>query len=91
MTDASIELPQWLHPVEAAAREITPYDLTRFQPPPGTRTRAGAVLMLFGEGSRGGELLLTERAHDMRSHPGQVLLPRRVAGPGGDRGRGCPA
>ena len=31
--------------------------------------------MLFGEGERGPDLLLTERAHDMRSHPGQVSFP----------------
>ena len=32
--------------------------------------------MLFGERSqRGPDLLLTERAHDMRSHPGQVSFP----------------
>ncbi|TIC89382.1 CoA pyrophosphatase [Nocardioides sp. GY 10113] len=31
--------------------------------------------MLFGEGPEGPELLLTERAHDMRSHPGQVSFP----------------
>ena len=35
----------------------------------------GAVLMLFGEGPAGPDLLLTERAHDMRSHPGQVSFP----------------
>jgi 8-oxo-dGTP pyrophosphatase MutT (NUDIX family) len=31
--------------------------------------------MLFGEGPQGPDLLLTERAHDMRSHPGQVSFP----------------
>ena len=31
--------------------------------------------MLFGEGPLGPDLLLTERAHDMRSHPGQVSFP----------------
>jgi 8-oxo-dGTP pyrophosphatase MutT (NUDIX family) len=31
--------------------------------------------MLFGEGATGPDLLLTERAHDMRSHPGQVSFP----------------
>jgi 8-oxo-dGTP pyrophosphatase MutT (NUDIX family) len=33
------------------------------------------VLMLFGEGDQGPDLLLTERAHTMRSHPGQVSFP----------------
>ncbi|MBS43674.1 MAG: coenzyme A pyrophosphatase [Nocardioides sp.] len=34
-----------------------------------------AVLMLFGEGEHGPDLLLTERSHTMRSHPGQVSFP----------------
>ena len=31
--------------------------------------------MLFGEGPDGPDLLLTERSHTMRSHPGQVSFP----------------
>ena len=38
--------------------------------------------MLFGEGPRGPDLLLTERAHDMRSHPGQVSFPGGSIDPG---------
>ena len=91
VTASRADLPDWLRPVEQAAREIEASDLTRFVPPPGGDARRGAVLMLFGEGPQGGELLLTERAHDMRSHPGPGLLPRRVAGRGGGRGRGRPA
>jgi len=69
------DLPDWLQPVEQAAREIEASDLTKFVPPPDSDARRGAVLMLFGEGPQGPELLLTERAHDMRSHPGQVSFP----------------
>jgi 8-oxo-dGTP pyrophosphatase MutT (NUDIX family) len=69
------DLPDWLRPVEAAAHTITVHDLTRFLPPRGSEPRRGAVLMLFGEGPEGPELLLTERAHHMRSHPGQVSFP----------------
>ncbi len=68
-------LPEWLEPVRRGADEITVDELTRFVPPEGTQTREGAVLMLFGESGRGPDLLLTERAHDMRSHPGQVSFP----------------
>jgi 8-oxo-dGTP pyrophosphatase MutT (NUDIX family) len=78
------DLPDWLRPVEQAAREIEASDLTRFVPPPGGDARRGAVLMLFGEGPLGGELLLTERAHDMRSHPGQVSFPGGSLDPGED-------
>jgi 8-oxo-dGTP pyrophosphatase MutT (NUDIX family) len=67
--------PEWLRPVEEGARSITVADLTRFLPPEDSDPRRGAVLMLFGEGDHGPDLLLTERAHHMRSHPGQVSFP----------------
>ncbi|NUR08085.1 MAG: CoA pyrophosphatase [Nocardioidaceae bacterium] len=68
-------LPDWLEPVRRAAAEIGAEDLTRFVPPEDSSTRQGAVLLLFGDGPAGHDLLLTERAHDMRSHPGQVSFP----------------
>jgi 8-oxo-dGTP pyrophosphatase MutT (NUDIX family) len=67
--------PEWLEPIREGARTITAEDISRFVPPPGSDARRGAVLMLFGEGPKGPDLLLTERAHDMRSHPGQVSFP----------------
>ncbi len=70
-----MSFPDWLEPIRAGAETITASDISRFVPPEGSRTRKGAVLMLFGEGSSGPDLLLTERAHDMRSHPGQVSFP----------------
>ncbi|WP_246142480.1 NUDIX hydrolase [Nocardioides rubriscoriae] len=76
-------LPDWLRPVEAAARAITVHDLTRFMvPDDADGVRRSAVLMLFGEGGSGPELLLTERAHHMRSHPGQVSFPGGTVDPG---------
>ena len=75
-------LPDWLRPVEEAARSITVHDLTRFMPPEDEEPRASAVLMLFGEGPDGPDLLLTERATRMRSHPGQVSFPGGSVDPG---------
>ena len=75
-------LPDWLRPVEEAARSITVHDLTRFMPPEDEEPRVGAVLMLFGEGPSGPDLLLTERNHTMRSHPGQVSFPGGSLDPG---------
>lgn len=72
---SALRLPSWLEPVRDAAAAISAEDLTRFLPPDDADTREGAVLMLFGEGEAGPDLLLTERAHDMRSHPGQVSFP----------------
>ena len=76
-------LPDWLRPVETAARSITVHDLTRFMVPgDADGVRRSAVLMLFGEGPDGPDLLLTERAHHMRSHPGQVSVPGGSIDPG---------
>ncbi len=75
-------LPAWLLPVREAAGTIEVEQLSRFVPPKDAEVRQGAVLMLFGEGPAGGELLLTERAHDMRSHPGQVSFPGGSVDPG---------
>jgi 8-oxo-dGTP pyrophosphatase MutT (NUDIX family) len=49
-------------------------DLSRFLPPQ-EGTRDGAVLVLFGDGPGGPDVLLIERAHDMRSHAGQPAFP----------------
>lgn len=73
-----VDLPDWLLPVADGARRINGEDLTAFLPPKGRETRRGAVLMLFGER----DVLLTERAHDMRSHPGQVSFPGGSIDPG---------
>lgn len=75
-------LPEWLEPVRLAAGTIEAEHLTRFVPPADADVRRGAVLMLFGDGDAGAELLLTERAHDMRSHPGQVSFPGGSLDPG---------
>ncbi len=72
-------IPAWLEPVARAAEAITADDLTRFVPPDGATSRRGAVLLLFGSRR---DLLLTERAHDMRSHPGQVSFPGGSIDPG---------
>lgn len=79
---SALRLPSWLEPVRDAAAAISAEDLTRFLPPDDADTREGAVLMLFGEGEAGPDLLLTERAHDMRSHPGQVSFPGGSLDPG---------
>ncbi|MCY7396743.1 MAG: CoA pyrophosphatase [Nocardioides sp.] len=77
-------LPEWLQPVREAADSITVHDLTRYQVPEGAEARRSAVLVLFGEGEQGPDLVLTERAHDMRSHPGQVSFPGGSLDPGED-------
>ncbi|MFL6061667.1 MAG: NUDIX hydrolase [Marmoricola sp.] len=70
-----VELPDWMLPIRDGALTITGEDITRWLVPDDSDARPGAVLMLFADGPHGPELLLTERAHTMRSHPGQVSFP----------------
>lgn len=67
-------LPAWLDPVVAAAAAVRPEELSRFLPPDGGG-RPSAVLILFGEGDRGPDLLLMERSAALRSHAGQPSFP----------------
>ncbi|GAQ55319.1 putative NUDIX hydrolase [Streptomyces acidiscabies] len=75
-------LPEWLEPVVRAVREVRPEQLSRFLPPQDGGGRQSAVLILFGEGERGPELLLMERAGSLRSHAGQPSFPGGALDPG---------
>src|SRR6187200_991959 len=77
-------LPAWLDPIRKGANTITASDISRFVPPEGAGARRGAVLVLFGDGPAGPDLLLTERAHTMRSQPGQVSFPGGASDEGED-------
>ncbi|GAA1506994.1 CoA pyrophosphatase [Streptomyces albidochromogenes] len=68
-------LPAWLGPVAEVARSVRPEQLSRFLPPESGAGRQSAVLILFGEGEKGPELLLMERAGSLRSHAGQLSFP----------------
>jgi 8-oxo-dGTP pyrophosphatase MutT (NUDIX family) len=76
----SAGLPDWLQPVAEAALGALPEEFSSFRPP-ADGGRAGAVLMLFGMGETGPDVLLIERAHDMRSHAGQVAFPGGAVDP----------
>jgi len=67
-------VPAWLRPLVERVGDIRGEDLTRFLPPE-DGGREAAVLVLFGEGPDGPDLLLIERAADMRSHAGQPAFP----------------
>ncbi|MEZ3179310.1 CoA pyrophosphatase [Streptomyces pimonensis] len=68
-------LPSWLDPVARAAETVRPGQLSRFLPPENGTGRQSAVLILFGDGEHGPELLLMERASSLRSHAGQPSFP----------------
>ena len=67
-------VPEWLEQLVEALPHVTGEQLSRFQPP-ATGGRTSAVLVLFGEGELGPDVLLIERAHTMRSHAGQPAFP----------------
>lgn len=67
--------PAWLTPVIEALVDVGVSDLTAWAPPPDANPRQSAVLLLFAEDQDGPYVLLTERSHTMRSHPGQVSFP----------------
>ncbi|HEV7628540.1 MAG TPA: NUDIX domain-containing protein, partial [Streptomyces sp.] len=50
-------------------------DVPEMMRPPGNGARAAAVLILFGEGPEGPDLLLLQRADTMRKHAGQPAFP----------------
>ncbi|HUA43163.1 MAG TPA: CoA pyrophosphatase [Streptosporangiaceae bacterium] len=63
--------PAWLSRLAAAAPHMDVSPVMR----PNGRGRPAAVLILFGEGPAGPDLLLIERAADLRKHPGQPAFP----------------
>ncbi|HEY8457685.1 MAG TPA: CoA pyrophosphatase [Actinopolymorphaceae bacterium] len=76
-------LPDWLRPVAEVAARVGPAD---FSPalPPDSGGRSSAVLLLFGEGPSGPDILLIERAHTLRSHAGQPAFPGGAIDPEDD-------
>jgi 8-oxo-dGTP pyrophosphatase MutT (NUDIX family) len=78
------DCPGWLREFVAAAPATdVPAQL---RPPTGNGARAAAVLILFGEGADGPDLLLLQRADTLRKHAGQPAFP----GGGIDPGDGGP-
>jgi 8-oxo-dGTP pyrophosphatase MutT (NUDIX family) len=72
-TSASADgVPDWLAPLAGAAAHMPVPAALR---PPAGRGRAAAVLILFGDGQDGPDLLLIERSAGLRKHPGQPAFP----------------
>ena len=69
-----MSVPTWLHGLVEALPGVRPEDISRFLPPE-HGGRASAVLVLFGEGALGPDLLLIERAATLRAHAGQPAFP----------------
>jgi len=80
-TTFDVDLPDWLHPLATASKQVDPRELSRFLPPDDPAIRASAVLILLAGGNdsdaggNGPDVLLTERAWTLRSHAGQMAFP----------------
>jgi len=70
--DGGGAVPDWLGRITTAAADLVVPPPLR---PPADGGRPAAVLILFGEGTRGPDVLLIERAADLRKHPGQPAFP----------------
>ncbi|MEV4179366.1 CoA pyrophosphatase [Nonomuraea sp. NPDC049709] len=66
------QVPDWLERLAAQAQQIR---VPPFFRPPSRGGRAAAVLMLFGEGPNGPDVLLIQRSTRGRRHPGQPAFP----------------
>lgn len=75
--------PDWLDQLVQAARTIKPEQLSRFLPPE-DGGRESAVLILFGEGPHGPDVLLIERSAHLSSHAGQPAFPGGALDPEDD-------
>src|SRR5699024_1421674 len=69
------EVPQWLRGLAGTSAELDSELFTEFRPPPSSEPRPAAVLLLFGEGELGPDVLLLRRADTLGSHAGQVAFP----------------
>lgn len=73
--------PKWFERLRTELVQTGRGAFAPFGAPPGSGARRSAVLMLFSAGSdphaagSGPDVLLTERAHTLRKHPGQISFP----------------
>jgi 8-oxo-dGTP pyrophosphatase MutT (NUDIX family) len=74
-------VPDWLRKLADRIDSASTSDFTRFGPPD-DGGRAAAVLILLGEGPDGPDVVVLERAANMRSHAGQPAFPGGAADPG---------
>lgn len=79
---ASAALPPWLAALAQACASLTAGELSRFGPPADGGARESAVLILFGTGAQGVDVLLIRRSLQLRDHAGQVAFPGGGAEPG---------
>lgn len=74
---AEANVPGWLRPLVAATAGLQASAFTRIAPPDplADGVRHAGVLILFGNGPSGQDILLLRRSETLGSHPGQVAFP----------------
>jgi 8-oxo-dGTP pyrophosphatase MutT (NUDIX family) len=80
----SAAVPDWLRRLVRAASSVPAAEVARFAPPE-EGGRAAAVLLLFGVGPDGPDVLLIQRSAALRQHAGQPAFPGGAVDPD-DRG-----
>lgn len=75
------DVPEWLARLAEAAPAIPVPPAMR---PPPASGRASAVLVLFGDGPDGPDLLIVQRSPWLRRHAGQAAFPGGAIEPGDD-------
>jgi 8-oxo-dGTP pyrophosphatase MutT (NUDIX family) len=76
--------PEWLRPLVDALREPGAVGFLRPPLPEDPALRQAAVLVLFGAGPNGPDVLLLLRSDELRTHPGQPAFPGGRIDPGDD-------
>jgi 8-oxo-dGTP pyrophosphatase MutT (NUDIX family) len=71
----TVDLPDWMSGLVGATAELDPSIFRRFSDTATGTVREAAVLMLFGSGTTGPDVLVLRRADSLGSHPGQVAFP----------------
>jgi 8-oxo-dGTP pyrophosphatase MutT (NUDIX family) len=72
VTEGDREPPGWLRDLAASAAVMEVPEVAR---PPASGGRRSAVLVLFGDGAHGPDLLYIQRSEGLRRHPGQPAFP----------------
>lgn len=73
-------LPDWWQPLLERVAQVRPEDFTRI-PTPAEGGRSSAVLILLGADRAEPDVLLLQRAADLRNHAGQPAFPGGAADP----------
>ncbi|MGK5110546.1 MULTISPECIES: NUDIX hydrolase [unclassified Geodermatophilus] len=76
---ADDDLPEYLHRLLDAGADLP---LQHRMPRPTATARRSAVLILFGKGPRGADVLLIEKSAHLRTHAGQPAFPGGGVDPG---------